>query len=106
MSNVSHYLDCGCALLKGGGREWCPTCLAPAAPSVSAPAPLSEDNECVRCRERVATQETEFMGPLCAECYIEALEGICERKEAEIANPVAPAPLSAPAPTPPAPKRD
>lgn len=28
MRTVSAYLDCGCAMLVAGGREWCPTCLA------------------------------------------------------------------------------
>lgn len=26
MSKVTHYLDCGCALLEDGSRAWCPTC--------------------------------------------------------------------------------
>lgn len=32
MSEVQTYLDCGCAILKGGGREWCPTCLDDSGP--------------------------------------------------------------------------
>jgi hypothetical protein len=26
--SVISYLDCGCAILSDGGREWCPTCAA------------------------------------------------------------------------------
>ena len=26
MSEVQKYLDCGCALLVGGERVWCPSC--------------------------------------------------------------------------------
>ena len=46
----------------------------------------AEDDLCVRCNERKATQETEFMGPLCGECYIDALEGVCERLQQEVAE--------------------
>lgn len=26
MKKVSTYLDCGCALMEDGSRQWCPTC--------------------------------------------------------------------------------
>lgn len=38
MSKVINYLECGCAILKDGSRNWCPTCSSPPAPT---PSPLA-----------------------------------------------------------------
>lgn len=38
MADVAQYLDCGCAMLKGGGRSWCPTCLDGPRPTEPAPS--------------------------------------------------------------------
>lgn len=38
MSKVINYLDCGCAILKDGSRNWCPTC---SSPPVTTPSPLA-----------------------------------------------------------------
>ena len=37
MSEVLDYLDCGCAILKDGGRLWCPSCLT------------TQSVDCARC---------------------------------------------------------
>ena len=38
ISEVQKYLDCGCVLLVGGERVWCPSCLGGGSASKAAPA--------------------------------------------------------------------
>ena len=39
MPKVTRYLDCGCAILEGGARVWCPS-YESTEPTVSPPALL------------------------------------------------------------------
>lgn len=75
---VSHRGDIFAAMRALCDDIWTAACSPRGAEIV-----VDDDEKCARCFERKATMETEFMGPLCAECYIEALEGICERKDAD-----------------------
>ncbi len=58
MSTVQGYLDCGCAILYGGGREWCPTCLAGPAFTPRATLPTLRTHYDLACSWwRIANRE-------------------------------------------------
>lgn len=76
MSAVSQYLDCGCAILQGGGRDWCPSCMAGhalprtrVAPKMEKPRPVSKQLavDAVRCPlcDRVGSDSR---GPVRSRC--------------------------------------
>ena len=57
ISEVQKYLDCGCVLLVGGERVWCPSCLGGGSASKAAPAVIDAKRRIADLERQLAAMQ-------------------------------------------------